>query len=245
MVVLVLRLLPQVSQETRVRSSIPFALMIAAVSLATPAAAAEITLDGYTNGCFYTGTSCVPANSDAPQSANTQGLTFSNVGFDGTTISGDLPLTLGSFDFDPNGNVAFGGWNFNLRVSFDAPLGLDLPSAVLTAVLTGTASGAPGQCSKQGLPAPCGSVVIDFDNNPIPFSFTNGNATGSFFLTVSDLTVFAGQTDIALAGRISGASQTVLTTPNDPRQAPEPATLALFGVGLFALAAGVRRSRKR
>ena len=73
-------------------------------------------------------------------------------------------------------------------------------------------------------------MLINFNNNnPIPFSFTSGNTTGSFFLTVSDLTILAGQTGVALTGRITGANQITTTPP--PQSVPEPATVPLIGAG--------------
>ncbi|HEY0876295.1 MAG TPA: PEP-CTERM sorting domain-containing protein [Vicinamibacterales bacterium] len=213
------------------------ALTIAGSLLAQPAGAAEITFDGFTNGCFYTTTSCTPSG----VSATLNELTFTNSSFGGTSIAGDLSVTLGTFSLVPRGNDDYSGSSFNLLVTFDVPLGLNTPSTTLTSLLTGTTSSAPGQCNPA--PNPCGSVAINFNNNPIPFSFTSGNTTGSFFLTVGDLIIPAGQT-VALTGRISGASQTTTTTP-PPQNVPEPATLALFGSGLFLAASRARRSRRR
>jgi hypothetical protein len=215
-------------------------VIIAGSLMAQPAGAAEITFDGFTNGCFYTTTSCTPTGGDTLQSDTLRELTFTNSSFGGTSIGGDLSVALGTFSLVPLGNDNYSGSSFNLLVSFDVPLGLNTPSTTLTSILTGTTFSGQGQCMP--IPHPCGSVTINFNNNnPIPFSFTSGNTTGSFFLTVSDLTISAGQTGVALTGRITGANQTT-TTPPPQTDVPEPATLALFGSGLFLLASRARRS---
>jgi PEP-CTERM motif-containing protein len=78
-------------------------------------------------------------------------------------------------------------------------------------------------------------VTINFNNTAIPYLFTSGNTTGSFSLTINDLTINAGQTDIALTGNITLAQQTTTTSV-----VPEPATLALLAVGLLVSARRLR-----
>jgi hypothetical protein len=206
--------------------------LFAALS-AAPAVAAEITFDGYTNACFTT-TSCTPGTTETVVPVVLDELSYTPGSFGGTSVGGDLSLTLGSFSLIPAGNDNYAGNIFSLRVTFELPAGLDNQDLIFSAVLTGTTSSAPGQCGGAAN-TPCGSVLIDFDNTPVLFSFTNGTS-GSFLLAVSDVTVNAGQTNVGLAARITQANQTTTTT------APEPATLALAVMGLMGV--GVRRLRR-
>jgi hypothetical protein len=217
-----------------VRKNLLWSILLISVLHAAPASAAPITFNGYTTGCFTT-TTCSPATSDASATVTRLELSYFNESFAGTTVAGELALNLGDFSLLPLGNDNYAGSKFNLRVSFVAPGGLS--SSIYSSVLTGTTSSAAGQCNPSS--APCGSVTINFDNTPIPFSFTDGNTTGSFFLSVSDLTVLAGQTNVGLSGRITQADQVTTT-----RSAPESASLLLFGTGALALARRVKRDRR-
>ena len=196
---------------------------VAGVVLGTSVAqAAEVTFDGYTNGCFTVG--CVPPNTALPQSDTLDELTFDNTTFGGPSVGGNLAITLGTFSLEPLGNDTYNN-TFNLRVSFLLPSGIaGGSSSVYSSIVTGTTSSAPGQCNPN--PNPCGLVTINFSNAPIPYTFTSGNTTGSFSLTIDDLTINAGQTDIALTGNITLAQQTTTTS------VPEPGTLALLAAGL-------------
>jgi hypothetical protein len=196
---------------------------VAGVVLGTSVAqAAEVTFDGYTNGCFTVG--CVPPNTASAQSDDLDELTFENTTFGGPSVGGNLAINLGTFSLEPLGNDTYNN-TFNLRVSFLLPSGIAGGStSVYSSVVTGTTSSAPGQCNPN--PTPCGSVTINFSNAPIPYTFTSGNTTGSFSLTINDLTINAGQTDVALTGNITLAQQTTTTS------VPEPGTLALLAAGL-------------
>jgi len=198
------------------------------------AQAAEVTFDGYTNGCFTVG--CVPPNTALAQSdeLGNDELIFENTTFGGTSVGGNLAINLGTFTLDPAGTDKTYNDTFNLRVSFVMPAGIaGGSSSVYSSIVTGTTSSAPGQCNPN--PSPCGSVTINFSNAPIPFLFTSGNTTGSFSLTINDLIINAGQTDIALTGNITLAQQTTTTSV-----VPEPATLALLAVGLLVSARRLR-----
>jgi PEP-CTERM motif len=196
----------------------------------TVAQAAEVTFDGYTNGCFTVG--CVPPNTALPQSDDLGELTFDNTTFGGTSVGGNLAINLGTFSLVPVGNDTYNN-TFNLRITFNMPSGISGgATSTYSSIVTGTTSSAAGQCNPS--PTPCGSVTINFNNGPIPFTFTSGSTTGSFSLTIHDLTINAGQTDVALTGNITQAQQTTTTV------VPEPATLALLAAGLLVSARRLR-----
>jgi hypothetical protein len=155
-------------------------------------------------------------------------LTFSGNSFNSTTALGIGALSgvnrLGTFSLATSPIQMVAG-SFTLDITFTAPPGINGgQSTTYSAVIGGSVS--PNQDQ--------GGVNITFTQPSTLFTFTNGNTTGSFTLTLANLFVQSGRSADLTAGIVG--SQTSV---------PEPAGMLLLGTGLVGVAGIARRRFKR
>jgi PEP-CTERM motif len=214
--------------------------LVLSVSSSRFADAAELTVEGYTNGCFG---SCTPTPGSAPQTATTFGLTFANSTINGTTTAGTLFLNapsthpsqgmnnLGSFGVSNPPARSYSG-PFTLLTTFTVP-GTTPGADTFAATLSGTIGF--GDNPDEG----AGFVTIDFDNSPHSFAVNGG---GSFTLTITGDLVIPANADAPIVGTIQFTEGP--NTPTTP--VPEPTTLVLVGgAGLVGVVRSVRARRRQ
>lgn len=196
---------------------------LGAASLALPAWAGDVSVSGFTNGCFNCQT---PPSSSAPQTSALYGLSFNNARFSASSLAGFAAIggsavsppaqnsaNLGSIKLTTT-SASFNGYTFALRISFDSPQGFDANAGSATHVWAATVSGKV--VSTEG-----GGVILDFDNTPVPFSYSGAGGSGSFLIGVNDVAVAPGQTT-AITGQITSAE--ALST--EPFVCPEAVSVA-------------------
>lgn len=189
--------------------------------------AAPVTFQGSTLAAFNGGTLASTASLDGLSYLNSTFNTTSSNGFAalgneaGTGPSGSNVNNLGSLSL--TGTAAdYTGDTFAIQVTFTAPaITSGTHPANLTATLTGSVT-----ATNQG------GVFIDFASTPHNFNFNDGTQTGSFVLSVNDVSLTAGSTDVPVTGQI------VVTV------IPEPTTAMLAGLGALALAGHRRRAAR-
>lgn len=176
------------------------------------ARADEVTISGFTTGAI----------TGVPQLSFTGNNSFTNTTFLGIgALSG--ANNLGTFFLSTAPGTLVAG-SFTLNVTFTSPTGINGgQGTTYTASITGSVSPVVNN----------GGVNINFNNNPVVFTFTNGTTSGSFSLAVADVFVETGQAVNLTAG--TTGQQTAI---------PEPATLFLLGTGLTGIAAKMRKRRK-
>jgi hypothetical protein len=185
-----------------------------------------LEVKGITSGTFSSGTPSL--------------LTFAGTPFDVVTAAdGSASVTLGSFHLDnpdASGQTDFAGDSFTLSVTFLLPAGIDSPgqSHPFTAGLTGSIN--------RGNDAD--SVVVDFPDTPLLFTFNDGVHSGSFTLLVNDLAV---PKEIAGTGHPNDGNATLTGAIGDPvlpaSAVPEPTSLVLLGTAGLGLGWIFRRRR--
>ncbi len=176
------------------------------------ARADEVTISGSTTG----------AVTGVPQLSFTGNTSFTNTTFLGIgALSGANHLGTFSLSTAPGQLVA---GTFTLNVTFTSPTGISGgQGTTYTATITGSVAPTANN----------GGVNINFNNNPVVFTFNDGVNTGSFSLAIADLFVETGQNANLTAG-----------TTGQQQPIPEPATLLLLGSGLTGIAAKLRKRRK-
>ncbi len=193
--------------------TLAFALAAIFAAAQSEARADEITVAGTTAGNFN-------------NASNTLGgLTYNSSFFNATTSNGFVILNNApnpAMNFNNLGSITlagpaanYNGNTFTLRVQLNAPGGI-VGGSVFT--LVGNLS------STQG-----GGVLIDFDNSPRTFSFTNSTGSGSFIFSISDV-------NVKLGGTVA-----ITSTFTVPGQVPEPATITLLTIGLATIGTKLRR----
>lgn len=201
------------SQRTTFLKSFSIALTFVGVLILSQgqARADEVTISGFTTGAI----------TGVPQ------LTFAGNSFTNTTFLSVGALSgannLGTFFLSTAPGQLVAG-SFTLNVTFTSPTGINGgQGTTYTAVISGSVSPNINQ----------GGVNIDFNNNPVVFTFSNSAGSGSFSLALADLFVESGQSANLTAG-----------TTGQQAAIPEPATLLLLGTGLTGIAAKLRKRRK-
>ena len=195
--------------------SLVFALATVLVLAQGQARADEVTIGGFTTGTV----------SGAP-SVNFLGTPYT--GFVNTTYLGVGAFSgqnvLGTFNLSSGLGPGPVSGTFTLNVEFVTPV-------IINGGQTHSfVAGVRGSVQN----TEHGGVMIDFDNNPVTFTFSDGFYEGYFTLALADVYVETNSAAYLTAG----------TTGEQHRSVPEPATLLLLGSGLAGIAARLRKRSK-
>ena len=219
------------------RTKVLAGAILALAAVALPASAQNINFAGFTNGCFGAcnvqslSTSALQTAS-AFSSPNQNVLRYQNSQFNVSVPSGSTvnltgaPTPIGTQNVNNFGAfyVQCGRTCFHtLNTTFDLMITLTSPTSsqvIFNGLLTGFLNkGAQG-------------FNLVFTNTPANVTWTAGAGNGSAIITVNNVSANGG----ADLFNISGAITAQVT--------PEPATMFLFGTGLFGLFGVARRRRK-
>jgi len=205
-------------------SRLRYVAVAVALGAASPVAA-QITFAGSTTYAFNGGS--------LASTASVGGLTVTNTGFNVTTV----PI-IGNLSLASVGGIGnnFGAISLNGTPYFYNNVAFQL----LIAFASPTTANQTFFASVFGIVQSASNGGVNFIFSPSTISnipFTSGNQTGTYQLSLNNVSVTPGQANAQLTGSI-------LATTNPPVTAtPEPATLAMLAPGVVGALGFMRRRR--
>ena len=186
-----------------------------------------INFSGSAAGAFSGG---APSSTSSLNTLNYFGSTFNDMtsaggflAFGGDGVANTTNFNnFGAFQL-LTGTAMFSGNPFQLLLTFTNPGGINGgQSTSFNAIVFGQVTNVSG------------GVQVAFSPNSQAYTFSNGVQTGSFTLTVNNVSINAGQT-ASLTGYIVSSASSAVT--------PEPSSLVLLGSGLMSAAGMIVRRR--